>query len=90
MKNVDEMRFVHGLGMSNFDHSIDKGLEELLKEHAGQKYVYHAAWNFSGYVWYEKGRFHDQVWIHEAPLEEFEADTLEELMSLVNEKYGSA
>ena len=26
-----------------------------------------------------------KAWIHEAPLEEFEANTLEELMSLVSE-----
>jgi hypothetical protein len=31
-----------------------------------------------------------KAWIHEAPLEEFEANTLEELMSLGNEKYGRA
>lgn len=77
------------LGMSNMDGSIDDGLAEALKQQAGSVYAQHAAWNFCGYVWYENGMFHEEVWVYNAPRTVINADTLQELMSDVNAEYGS-
>lgn len=76
------------LHMSNIDHSIDGGLAEALKEGENKLYAQHAAWNFCGYVWYENDKFHEVVYRHNAPVGEFEADNLDELMTIVNNEYG--
>ncbi len=74
-------------GMSNFDQSVDDGLEDDLR--AGMK-GRHAAWNFNGLVWLDDWtgmfcevvrRFHVIVAVHAAP-------TLEELMHEVNDEHG--
>ncbi|GAH60460.1 unnamed protein product [marine sediment metagenome] len=88
MKDLDTMRYEKELNMSNHDHSIDEGLEEWLKENEGKVCAQHAAWDFCGYVWYELGKFYEQVWQHNSPIEEISADTLEELMTKANDKYG--
>lgn len=71
--------------MSNFDHTIDSGLEEDLK--AG-KIGRHSAWNFNAYLYYKDGKFYSEVWVFHEQQETFEANTLQELMDLANEKYG--
>ena len=76
-----------GLGMTNFDLSIDDGLEEKLK--SGKFVATHSAWNFCGYVWFQAGKFHEQVWQWNSPREILSADNLQTLMNEVNEKYGS-
>jgi hypothetical protein len=74
-------------GMSNFDHSVDDGLEEALR--AGMK-GRHAAWEFNGLVWLDERtglfcevvrRYHEVVAVHAAP-------TLKELMHEVNDEHG--
>jgi hypothetical protein len=72
--------------MSNFDHSIDDGMEDALK--VGNCYGAHAAWNFYGRVFYKDGKFHEEVWSYGGIIEVISADSLAELMALVNEKYG--
>jgi hypothetical protein len=75
------------LGMTNFDHSIDEGLEEELR--TGKKYGTHTAWNFCGYVWFQDEKFHEEVWHYNEYQETYSADSLRELMEDVNMEWGS-
>ena len=76
-------------GMTNVDHSIDAGFEEALRAAPAQVRGQHSSWNFFGYVWFEDGLFHEQVWVEHVEREIITASTLTELMETVNAKYGS-
>jgi len=73
--------------MSNFDHSIDEGLEADLR--AGMRGV-HSAWNFNGQVWYDAdaGLFREEVWVYHVLAAERSAATLEDLMRVVSDEFG--
>lgn len=72
--------------MSNLGLKIDEGLEDLLR--AEKVCVRHAAWNFSGRVWWDGERFLEQVWVHHSPVATISAASLEDLMSEVNDRFG--
>lgn len=74
------------LGMTNCDHSIDKGFGDILKD--GGYFGRHAGWNFNGLVWFQAGQFHEEVWVYRVYQETVSAKTLEELMCVVSNKYG--
>jgi hypothetical protein len=74
--------------MSNFDHTIDEGFEDALK--GGKVFGRHAAWDFNGLVWYQDGKFHEEVWVYRSYRKTYGADTLELLMEGVNRDFGSA
>lgn len=74
--------------MSNFDHTIDDDLEEALRECPGRVYGSHAARNFSGKVFFDGVQFCEEVWRHGVRRDTIRADTLKELMTRVNNKYG--
>jgi hypothetical protein len=73
------------LGMSNSDHEVDPGFAEALK--AGKVFGRHAAWEFNGKVWWD-GQFVETVWRYHVPVATYRADTLEELMQIVNAEWG--
>lgn len=75
------------LEMTNFDHRIDDGLDELLKSRT--HWSRHNAWNFNGRVWWDGEQFCEEVWVYHVPQEVMKAPTLRDLMELVNDKYGS-
>ena len=75
-----------GYGMCNLDRSIDAELEGALK--SGKYYGKHSAWDFNGDVWYQDGKFYEEVWIYRRPYATYCADTLPELMRFVNDKHG--
>lgn len=75
------------LKMSNFGHTIDKGFADTLKQRSGV-FGRHYGWEFNGRVWFERGQFHEEVWRYHSPREVILANTLEELMEKVNDKYG--
>jgi len=75
--------------ISNFDHSIEKGCEEALREGEGKVYCQHAAYNFCGYVWFENDKFYERVMRYKATVAVFVNDSLKELMHEVNERFGS-
>jgi hypothetical protein len=77
------------LGMSNMDGVIDEGFPEALQAQPGEVCGQHSAMNFCGYVWFADGKFHEEVWMYGSPISTLTADTLPELMNLVNGKYGS-
>jgi|SRR5215472_2942714 len=74
-------------GMSNFDHSIDDGLEADLR--AGMR-AGHAAWEFHGTVWYdaESGLFYEAVRRYHALVAVIGRPGLRELMHAVNDEWG--
>ena len=74
-------------GMSNFDHSIDGGLEEDLR--SGKRGT-HAAWDFNGAVWYDPkaALFYEAVRRYHVVVAIVGRPTLEELMREVNDEYG--
>ena len=76
------------LGYSNIDHTMDEGLESVLKSNEGRLYALHGADNFVGYLFYEKGKFFEEVWIYGC-LTEVRSDTdLKRLISETNDEYG--
>lgn len=73
--------------MSNFDHSIDEGLEADLR--AG-KWSCHSGLNFNGIVWWDGERklFREAVSVFHVVQAIMEAASLSELMDTVNDEYG--
>lgn len=76
----------YGLGMSNFDHSVDPGTEDLLK--TGKITCRHSAAGFNGNVWYQDGVFHEAVFRYHVFAGHRQAPTMRELMTKVNNEYG--
>lgn len=74
------------LSMSNFDHTVDQGFAEALQ--GGKVYGRHAAWDFNGIVWWDGEKFAEEVWVYRSPAEVMRADSLEELMEAVSNRYG--
>lgn len=72
--------------MSNFDGQINAEVAERLA--GGGCWAGHSAWNFKGVVWFDGGRWHEQVSEYHAAVDSFSADTLADLMKLVNDEYG--
>lgn len=72
--------------MSNFDHEVDQHVAERLQaEKVRAKY---AGWNFNADCWFENGEFYAAVYCYHRYQTTFHADTPEELMILVSNKYG--
>lgn len=87
MTNMDNMKFVDE-GMSNFEHTIDDNLAQILRDGEDKLFAQHSAWDFCGYVWYSNGIYHEQIWRYKSPIDEIEAETLEDLMEEANSRYG--
>ncbi len=85
MKICDKTLPKSNYSMSNFDHSIDEGMEEDLRN--GMR-SYHAGWNFFGLVWFESGQFHEMVKQYRHHIATHSADSLRELMVDVNASFG--
>lgn len=92
MRDLSSMMLIRddeGGVYSNFDHELNQSLVQELVNRKGTTYSQHSAWNFCGCVWFESGKFHEQVWRHGSPAEEFEDEDIESLIVKVNLKYGS-
>ena len=87
LSNPDDMHEL-STGMSNFDHGIDDSFEAELRTREARVFGRHAALEFNGLVWFEKGQFHELVFRYGTAEELISASTLEELMDEVNEKWG--
>lgn len=85
--NFEKMEDI-GTGMTNFDHSIDPGFEEMLK--SKPCFGRYAGWDFNGKVAFDwkSGKFVCEVWVYGVPQEIIKCQTLEEIMSEVSDKYG--
>jgi len=88
MQPPEGYRFEDDTVMSNFDHSIDRGLEErILREKVVLQY---AGRNFSGDVWYdpEQRVFRCVVNVHGVPREIVSRQSLDEILWYVSDEYG--
>ena len=77
-----------GLGMTNFDGTIDDGFAEALMKSPGEVFGRHAGWNFNGKVYFTNGQFHEEVWTYGSLKQTISAPTLRKLMDAVCEEYG--
>ena len=75
-----------GIGMSNLDNSIDEDFGQTLKDQS--VYGQHSAWDFCGWVWWDGEYFCEKVMCYGVDQEVIRANTLENLMNIVNDKYG--
>ena len=73
--------------MSNCDHTIEQSVADEIK--GKELYSQYAGWNFCGYVWWEGEMWNCEVWHYGSWQETFNAETLEEIMSMVSDEYGS-
>lgn len=87
MPTVDKNRYNIPI-YSNFDHEINKEVIAYLQDHP-TFYGVHHAWNFVGYVWYEDGRWYEEVWQYQKVVNKLAAWTAEGVINLTNVKYGS-
>jgi hypothetical protein len=77
-----------GFDMTNYDHEIEDGMLEALTENQGKVYGNHCGYNFCGYVYYHDGKFHEEVMRYGIHVGTMSADSLDELMTVVNNEYG--
>ena len=87
------------LAMSNFNHTVDPGLESALRAD-GTVHGTHAAWDHFGFVWYEppasvdeSGYFHElvrqyMVTVALVSVPDVGEDPLMDLMQKVNDQFG--
>jgi hypothetical protein len=73
---------------SNLTHEMPEGADALLRQ--GKHWMPHYAWNYFGYIWFADGQFHERIMVYRRHVETMSADTLYDLISNVNDKYGSA
>src|SRR5260370_37964870 len=66
------------LGMTNFDGSIDDGLDEALR--TGKVFGRHAGWEFNGRGWVQDGQFHEAGSRDRCHVDTISGATLQELM----------
>lgn len=78
-----------GVGMCNFDHSIEPGIKDKLIESEGLIFCEHTAWGFWGAVWFQNKKFHEEVMVYGNIKKIVSCDSLEELMHEVNKEFGS-
>lgn len=72
---------------SNYDHILDVDILNLLKSRP-KLLARHAAYNFYGYIWFDKGVFHEQIHRHHTILAEYSNENIVDLISLVNTEFG--
>jgi len=91
MKDVSTMEEVsneEGSIYSNFDHKLNTPLVQELVVKEGKAYSLHPAQNFCGYIWFENGKFHEQIWQYRSLIEELEDEDIQALIDEANSRYG--
>lgn len=73
---------------SNFDHRLQDREGALAALHAGTHYIAHPAWDHWGAIWFENGKYYEQVMRFGSHLDTVEGDTIDEVFRLSNESFG--
>ncbi|MBS3074402.1 hypothetical protein J4447_03015 [Candidatus Pacearchaeota archaeon] len=73
---------------SNLDGILKEDIVDRLKE--GECFSRHSAWDFNGSVYFNEGRFHEEVWVYCKLVEVLEGDTAMDVINQAREKYGQA
>jgi hypothetical protein len=76
--------------MTNLDHCIDRSIAARLQ--AEEVYAAYAAYNFCGYVWWDRGghRWLCEIWRYKQHVDTVAGDSLEEIMAEASDTYGAA
>ena len=72
--------------MSNFDHVVNQDVAQRLRD--GNCYAAYPGWNFHALVWFADGKFFCEIWRYRSYVESFCAESPEDLMRAVSDKYG--
>jgi len=75
-----------GDAFTNFDHSIEDGIEDKLK--TSKSSYCHSAYDYYGIVWFSDGQFHEEVWQYNIHMETISSSSLSELITKVTDKWG--
>lgn len=86
-KNLSAMRDV-GVVMQNLSGFIDPEVMKKIVAEPNLVFGTHTAWDFHGYVWFDKNRFYEEVWQHKRPVKTFSSPTLSDLVQAVNDEFG--
>ncbi len=73
---------------SNFDHVLDVSVVALLESETLR--AHHAAWDFSGQVYKQDGRWFEEIRCYGAVVDLLEGDSAEDVIEQANAKYGDA
>ena len=87
MKKLAAMK-VSEYEVSNFNIIFDSRLSADLQDNPGKVVATHFAWNFNGNIWFEDGKFHESVFVYHQLQKVVTADTIEDLVTAVNDEYG--
>ena len=87
LKKPEDFKMYPDTLMSNFEHTIDKEIEQKIK--VQKLYAQYTGWDFYGYVWYDNNKWNCEVWQYGSHDDTVTADTLEEIMEEVSMGYGS-
>jgi len=74
--------------VSNYGLIFDPKLAADLQSNPGKVAATHFAWNFNGNIWFENGKFHESVFVYHDLRKVVAADTIEELVTAVNNEFG--
>ena len=73
-------------GYSNFDCQEPEGAEQALRE--GKGYIRHPAWDHHGEIWFEDGKFYEQVYRYGTHVATIEGNSLKGVFEAVNDQFG--
>lgn len=74
---------------SNFDHELETEVVEQLESNPNLFCAQHAAYNFCGYIWFDGERWREDVMRYGQTVDHIIANTIEELITEANERYGT-
>lgn len=87
MKDLREWIHILDSVYSNSNHELDEQVMDQLRHEPGTC-ASHTAWDFCGWVWYQDGRWHEQVHQYLEVVDERSAENLRELIDGVNAHFG--
>ena len=84
----ETIMYIITLEMSNYDHTIDKGLAKALRAKPGEAHAEYCGRNFHSVVHYKDDKFHCEISQYHVVQETISEDTLPLIMTAVSDKYG--
>jgi hypothetical protein len=80
-------RIGEGVSNSSSPPNIAEGANKALK--TSSVFVFHAAWDHCGFIFcLDDGLFYEEVHVYKEHVETMSADSLDNLIRVVNDKYG--
>lgn len=73
---------------SNMDNELDDDVAEFLKAHPNRFCAHHAAWDFSGNIWWDGTQWWEEVWQYKVVVATCSSPELLTLIHHVNDEFG--